>query len=256
MAQWVKDKSNKDIHLDLLEYGRKSKPLTGEEAINATKEERIRSVWGLLIKTTFKFLQRLSIRQRANFDPEDILIEMWITLSEKDHKWDPTRGAYNTFAMKLVHVKLQNISDQSNTIQSARNSVTRIKHYNALKASGNLTTRSMETFEAIRRINFRPFVSIFTQPTALEGHTEEISLRSEGQINSSGTRDTTSVDTCTIPDRKALPPEQIVENAETMTFAQPVFDEIFLKFPGLKLTNPKNRPKIREILVKNGIQPH
>jgi hypothetical protein len=127
-------------------------PLTHEQAIAATPEERIRSVWPFLVKSVLKFADTLRPRDLANYDPEDVLTELYIALMEKDCKWEPERGRYLTFCGKVVENELHAIRDRAHTVHSPRNSSCRLKQYEAADAEGNLSGRKAKTYADIRRV--------------------------------------------------------------------------------------------------------
>jgi DNA-directed RNA polymerase specialized sigma subunit len=130
----------------------KIRPLSHEEAIAATPHERIRSVWPFLVRSVLKFADTLRPRDLANYDPEDVLLELYATLLEKDDKWEPERGKYLTFAGSVVENELHAIRDRSHTVHSPRNSSCRLKQYEQAQAEGKLDKRKERTFASIRRV--------------------------------------------------------------------------------------------------------
>lgn len=127
-------------------------PLTHEEAIAATAEGRIKSVWPFLVKSVLKFADSLRPRDLANYDPEDVLTELYIALKEKDCKWEPDRGRYLTFAGKVVQNELHAIRDRAHTVHSPRNSSCRLKQYEAANQAGELSGRKAKTYQDIKRV--------------------------------------------------------------------------------------------------------
>lgn len=127
-------------------------PLTHAQAIAATPQERIRSVWPFLVRTVLDFADTLRPRDRANFDPEDVITELYLTLLEKDDKWEPARGRYLTYAGKVVENELHAIRDRSHTVHSPRNSSCRLRQYEAADAAGALSGRRAKTYSDIRRV--------------------------------------------------------------------------------------------------------
>lgn len=127
-------------------------PLTHDEAIAATTHERIRSVWPFLVKTVLNFAETLRPRDLANYDAEDVLIDLYASLLEKDVKWEPERGRYLTFAGKVCENELHAIRDRAHTVHSPRNSSCRLKQYEAQDAEGQLSSRKAKTYADIRRV--------------------------------------------------------------------------------------------------------
>lgn len=134
-------------------YADNAKQLSTEEAIKATREERIHSVWRMMVHETRRFLSKTKYRNRANFDAEDILSELWIALAERDHWWSPERGAYTTFASTIIHHALIVIADRSPTVQCPRNSTSRIKNAQERDRNGNLSPKRAMTLQALIRVN-------------------------------------------------------------------------------------------------------
>ncbi len=126
--------------------------LDDEAARSASLQDRIRSVWPFLVREVLKFAETLKPRALANFDPEDVLTELWIVLAEKDSKWEPERGRYLTFAGKIVANELHAIRDRSNTVHSPRNSACRIKEYESDELANGLSERRRKTLSDIRRV--------------------------------------------------------------------------------------------------------
>ena len=126
-------------------------PLDDDAASVATPWERIRSVWPFMVRRVSAFQATLGPRSRANFDLEDTLAECWIALAQRDHKWDVGRGRYITFAGSVVDHALDSVRDRARTVQSPRNSSSRLKAYRAAEAAGTLTPRLARTAEDIRR---------------------------------------------------------------------------------------------------------
>lgn len=135
-------------------FGRKHKFLSAEEAITATFEERIQSIWPFIVRRVLAFHASLKPRDRVNFDPEDVLIELVIVLleSEKSDKgWVPERGRYITFAGRLIGRHLFSIRDKARTVESPRNSSCRLREYEVQEGDGTLTERCRKTRDDIQR---------------------------------------------------------------------------------------------------------
>jgi hypothetical protein len=98
------------------------------------------------------FADRLSPRERANFDCEDVLIECWITQRERDAKWDPSRGrSYLAFAATIEGHRLYGIRDQARTVHPPRNSTCRLREYQQAKRDGSLSPQAAQTAERLRK---------------------------------------------------------------------------------------------------------
>jgi hypothetical protein len=132
-------------------YGDHHDFLTHEEAIAATPEERIRSIWSFIVKLTKQFQSTLKPRDRVNFDAEDTMSELWIALRENDAEWNPERGRYITFAGTVIVRELCAIRDKARTVHSPRNSTCRMREYEEEEAEGTISARRRKTANDIRR---------------------------------------------------------------------------------------------------------
>lgn len=118
----------------------------------ATFEQRYKSIIPFLIKKSNEFIKRrMSIRQEANYDLEDVMLEVWIELKEKDSKWTPDRGKYTTFAGTLAKHLFSAMDDCSRTVHSPRNSGSRLTGYESDRESGVLTSKKSTTSNRILR---------------------------------------------------------------------------------------------------------
>jgi hypothetical protein len=104
------------------------------------------------VKAVLKFAETLGPRDLANFDPEDTIAELCVTLLEKDGKWEPARGKYLTFAAAVVENELHAIRDRAHTVHAPRNSSCRLRQYAAARKAGTLTDRRAKTDSDIRRV--------------------------------------------------------------------------------------------------------
>jgi hypothetical protein len=132
-------------------YGGKHEFLGIEEAAETTVEGRIKSIWPFIVSQVRLFSLTLNPRERVNYDPEDVLSEIWLTLAEKDHKWTPDRGKYITFAAVVIDHEFCSIRDKARTIHAPRNSSCRLKKYREEEADGSITGRRAKTAADIRR---------------------------------------------------------------------------------------------------------
>ncbi len=137
---------------------------------------RIRSIGGFMVRKVTRFYESLKSREKANCDPEDLLIELYIMLVEKDGHWNPERGKYITYAGKLIHRELLAIRDRSRTVQSPRNATSRLKEYQASEMEGKLSDRRRETYGQLSRTveNARSMPSADLLWLVAEDHVEEI----------------------------------------------------------------------------------
>jgi hypothetical protein len=131
-----KDRSNPYDHPVFFAFGKYHKFLTIEEASVATPEERISSIWPFIVKQSIIFLGTLHTRELVNFDADDVLLEIWIELRQKDCKWDPAIGSYISFCGKLIHHLFIRLRERSRTVESPRNTNCRIKEYMAIEQEG------------------------------------------------------------------------------------------------------------------------
>lgn len=136
-------------------FGHYHRFLNLDEASSATPEERITSVWPFVVKQVSAFISSLHQRELVNFDADDVLIEVWIELRQKDCKWDPRIGTYISFAGKIIHHLFVRIRERSRTVESPRNATCRLKECISLLQSGkNLTeARSKNRNDILRTIN-------------------------------------------------------------------------------------------------------
>lgn len=134
-------------------YGGKHKFLSHKESIAATPAERIRSIWPFLFDRVMKFDKTLKPRERVNFDAEDTMLELYVTLLVKDSGWVPSKGKYITYAGTIVDRELCSIRDRSRTVESPRNSSGRMKEYLAEEEAGELTARRRITAAQIKGTN-------------------------------------------------------------------------------------------------------
>lgn len=144
--------SLKEQYPMIFAFGEDIEYLSHDEAIAAPVEARIKSVWPFLVRQVLRFSETLRPRDRANYDPEDVLGELWVTLVEKDEKWEPTRGRYLTFAGRVVANELHAIRDRSHTVHSPKNTGCRIKQYEAEADEGGMSERRRKTYADILRV--------------------------------------------------------------------------------------------------------
>ncbi len=125
--------------------------LTTEQAMAATRDERIKSVGYFMLRQINSFASTMRPRERANFDVEDMWTELYTVVAKQDHKWDPATATYLTFVGMLVAHELEEIRNKSRTVQSPRNASLRLRAYAESRANGSLSQRSSVTDLAIRR---------------------------------------------------------------------------------------------------------
>lgn len=131
-------------------FGEKPRRLTVEEATTVTPDRRIESVWLFLIRKTLRFVDSLYGTESANCDVEDVLVELYIELKKKDAKWEPERGRYITFAAKIAQRHLSSLRDKLRTVQSPRNSLSRLQRYEREISEGTITDERRETYRFIK----------------------------------------------------------------------------------------------------------
>lgn len=132
-------------------FGPNPRMLTFAESIAATPDQRIESVWRFLVRRALLFMETLRGQEVANFDCEDVLMELYIELREKDGKWSPERGRYITYAARLAQRHISGLRDKSRTVQSPRNSSSRLHEYQQEADAGTITEDRMRTFVDIKR---------------------------------------------------------------------------------------------------------
>lgn len=125
--------------------------LSPEECVAATVHDRIKSVWPFLVKTVVRFVDTLSARSRASFDPEDVLMELWVRLAEKDYKFDPERGSYLTFVGRVTENELKKLRGRTKTVRSPGNTYSRLREYQDEEDNGTLTPQRRATMRAMQR---------------------------------------------------------------------------------------------------------
>ena len=129
--------------------------------MTAGRDGRIQSVWPFLVREVLAFGMSLSPREQANFDPEDIITELWVKLAQKDHKWSPERGRYISFAGAVVETELARIRDRTRTVKPPGNSAARMREYAEKEEAGTLSER-----EALTRVRLQV---VMTAPAGLGG---------------------------------------------------------------------------------------
>lgn len=100
-------------------FGENPRRLSPEEAA-ASVDDRIASVWHFVVGRVASFVETLKPRERASFDAEDLMIELYIKLREKDPKWASGRGRYITFAGTVVSNELSSLRDKARTVAPQR----------------------------------------------------------------------------------------------------------------------------------------
>jgi DNA-directed RNA polymerase sigma subunit (sigma70/sigma32) len=167
----------------LYAFGDRIEFLAIEDAMNATVDQRIQSVWPFAVERVLQFHRSLKPREQVNCDPEDILTDLYLMLRENDHLWEPERGKYITYAGRLISHELLAIRDRARTVQSPRNSTSRIKDYKASEKDGSLSDRRRETYDQLTRtvdaVKSMPSTEAFGAID--EDHTEEVAAHDLGE---------------------------------------------------------------------------
>jgi hypothetical protein len=109
-------------------------------------------VWPFLVRTVTVFQGTLRPREQASFDPEDVLLELWAKIAEKDHKWEPERGEYISYVGSIVETELHRLRDRTKTVRSPGNSAARLREYEARETAGTITPGQKKTAEDMRRV--------------------------------------------------------------------------------------------------------
>ena len=150
MRSQPKKRENRD-HPLCLALGTYHKFLTSDQAASSTPNERITSVWPYICNKASEFTATLTPRERANFDVEDVITEIWLYIRERDHKWTPERGQYISFVGPLVHNCLYGLREVTRTIESATNTCSRLKKFDQESEKGELSESKRKTMEAMQR---------------------------------------------------------------------------------------------------------
>jgi RNA polymerase sigma factor (sigma-70 family) len=140
-----------ELRRGLFLFGKHHRFLDREEAIKATPEERIRSVWPFIANQAMLFERSLHPRERANFDAEDAAQELWIAIAERDHKWNPEKGDYISFVGSIIHNCLYTLRERSRSVQSPRNTSCRLNGYKEAELNGKLSQKQAKTRSDINR---------------------------------------------------------------------------------------------------------
>ncbi len=80
-------------------------------------DTRIASVGKFLAKAARRFHNSLSAEGKATYDPEDIILELWIALRERDDKFNQARGSYLRFAYVVVKRRLVNMAERARCVR-------------------------------------------------------------------------------------------------------------------------------------------
>ena len=93
-----------------------------------SREEAIANVMPLAIKTILNFLKRLSPRERAQYDLDDLSQEIWILLHDKYDKWDPGISRFTTFSRDLTIKFLSEIRNHCRVVDTPRDTALRLSN--------------------------------------------------------------------------------------------------------------------------------
>lgn len=145
-----KIRDNRD-HPLCLALGTYHQFLNSDQAASSTPNERIRSVWPYICSKAREFTATLTPRERANFDEEDVITEIWVYIRERDHKWTKERGQYISFVVPLVHNCLYGLREVTRTIESATNTCSRLKSFDKEAKKGELSDSKRKTMESMQR---------------------------------------------------------------------------------------------------------
>jgi RNA polymerase sigma factor (sigma-70 family) len=81
-------------------------------APSSAAERRIVSVLPLITKLANRWLRDQHPRQRAQYDLEDIIQELWAELLAVDPSYDPSKSAYTTWVMLIVPQRLARLGQR------------------------------------------------------------------------------------------------------------------------------------------------
>jgi hypothetical protein len=125
--------------------------LSQAEAASASRDERIRSVWPFLTQLVLEFAATLPPRARGNFDPEDILLELYVALCQKDGLYDPGRGHYVNFVGSIATRELLAVRDRMATVRCPKNGLSRARQYAEAEAADRLSEQQRWTHRDLMR---------------------------------------------------------------------------------------------------------
>ncbi len=92
-------------------------PMNRVDAYSADFNQRIASISRFLVREANRFYDRMSPEGRASYDPEDVILELWIALKERDHKFDSGRGTYLHFAQSVTRNCLFELGSQARVVK-------------------------------------------------------------------------------------------------------------------------------------------
>lgn len=108
---------------ELIDYFRGlCNPLTPSQAAAASFEERVNSIGRFLVGQVLASYRRLSPEGRVAYDPDDLILECWIKLKERDSKYQSARGEYVVFARKIIRNCLVEITEKTRCVKLPANS--------------------------------------------------------------------------------------------------------------------------------------
>jgi RNA polymerase sigma factor (sigma-70 family) len=112
----------KESERPLLEYfASLCDPLSRQDAQAADFSRRIASIGRFLVREALRFYRQLSPEGKVTFDPEDLLLEMWIELSERDRKYDSSKSSYLCFAQTIIRNRMAELFERSRCVKLQAN---------------------------------------------------------------------------------------------------------------------------------------
>ncbi len=102
-------------------------PMNRVDAYSADFSQRIASISRFLVREANRFYDRMSPEGRASYDPEDVILELWIALKERDHKFDSGRGTYLHFAQSVTRNCLYELGERARVVKMAANQAPTLK---------------------------------------------------------------------------------------------------------------------------------
>ncbi len=123
--------------------------LTAAKERKAPFEVRLRSIWKYIVRRALRFAAVLTERERSNLDAEDLASEITAALLEKDHKWEPDRARYVTFAENIIANVLSAKREQARVVAAPANAAGRLRRYQERHAAGTLSPEATRTMHAI-----------------------------------------------------------------------------------------------------------
>ena len=135
----------------LLHYGSLCSRITREQAAIASFDERFNSIGRYVVGQSIRFYSIVLSREgKTAFDPEDIFIELWSELRERNPYYKSELGKYLTFAQRVIANKLSEMLETTHCVQLPANAA---EKYKTLARLTELDSRQAERLSALVAAN-------------------------------------------------------------------------------------------------------